>query len=843
MARNEEAIRRRIEQRIAYVQANPGISKAQAREQYYVQTRAAELEAQGQEVDRAALRQKFRSGQVSREGFYVQGEQERLQSRAARIVNEVTSNTASIPSPGGGQRVVDDVRSSGVTSGITTSGGDAGTRMVGATYTSADQARNAQRQRQERVTAEKFASRYGSVNDAFGTPMQYDKTDWSSRAGVELYRGATYAAKPFVVVGGAAKGAMDELAATFTNPLINRVGGLFGQKPNLREATPGEAAITTAGTLVDIASGGVSAGIRRSLGPVARQAAQPLLTRIGQRIAVEGPAAVAGQGIRSTAGSVANVTGRTRGLRGVTNLGRRITGAVGDIYGNPAVPSPTATVGGRRVATWNSGRRAQVPFGELGPGPTATPPKAPPSWLATPESRQQFIDDVFGKPTTPAATPMPAATPTTGATPGGTASNAIDELRATTQKLIDDANAPQVTPTRGRGGRKPKKTETTTPAASTANDAAQAQVQAGKARLKELKKELAEAKKMDDGDGAAGVVDQIQRDIAKVEADLSKLKTNLGIQPKGAGQATTPANVTSGTVPGRTPAPTPAASTRGSGTGRGSTSRSTTPASETVPPAKTTPAQPETASPARSSGRRSTSRATDDTPRTENVNDEATLDVLWQWAKENAPARKAGTLGPRPSGWKPASQRGVDVALPKNEPVQIQIDTTRAQNLARQEAKSIATQRQASQQFRESERIRAQAGNLRTQQRGSRTRYRNLDERLRALQDDLAARGGADPVIQKRIASLQKQIASERTKRAQVLGQQRTAQTQARQLEAQARGLQEQRLDYVGRPEAGPRMDQTQGRRTATSVAEESRQANTSKWFDDENIRDPYAED
>jgi hypothetical protein len=55
------------------VQSKPNIPKAQARQQFFVQTRAAELQAKGVEVTkekRAQLRQKFQSGEVKRSGFY-----------------------------------------------------------------------------------------------------------------------------------------------------------------------------------------------------------------------------------------------------------------------------------------------------------------------------------------------------------------------------------------------------------------------------------------------------------------------------------------------------------------------------------------------------------------------------------------------------------------------------------------------------------------------------------------------------------------------------------------------------------------------------------------------------
>jgi hypothetical protein len=62
----------RIRQRKEFVQANPELDPAEARKRFYVQTRAQELQKSGVEVTkerRAALRQKFASGGVQRQGF------------------------------------------------------------------------------------------------------------------------------------------------------------------------------------------------------------------------------------------------------------------------------------------------------------------------------------------------------------------------------------------------------------------------------------------------------------------------------------------------------------------------------------------------------------------------------------------------------------------------------------------------------------------------------------------------------------------------------------------------------------------------------------------------------
>ncbi len=63
----------RIKARQEFVQSKPELSPAEARKQFFVQTRAQELQKSGVEVTkerRAALRQKFATGNVQRQGFY-----------------------------------------------------------------------------------------------------------------------------------------------------------------------------------------------------------------------------------------------------------------------------------------------------------------------------------------------------------------------------------------------------------------------------------------------------------------------------------------------------------------------------------------------------------------------------------------------------------------------------------------------------------------------------------------------------------------------------------------------------------------------------------------------------
>lgn len=87
-----------IKKRVEFVQSKPDVPKAQARQQFFVQTRAAELQAKGVEVTkekRAQLRQKFQSGEVKRSGFYTDADR-------ARIAAIKTGSGDSTTTPGSG---------------------------------------------------------------------------------------------------------------------------------------------------------------------------------------------------------------------------------------------------------------------------------------------------------------------------------------------------------------------------------------------------------------------------------------------------------------------------------------------------------------------------------------------------------------------------------------------------------------------------------------------------------------------------------------------------------------------------------------------------------------------
>ena len=95
------AVAQRKQQRVEFVQGHPALRPEEARQQFYVQTRSAELTAAGKEVDKAALRQKFQSGGVTREGFYTPGDIKRIAVNNGSLAEQNTSKSApDVPVPG-----------------------------------------------------------------------------------------------------------------------------------------------------------------------------------------------------------------------------------------------------------------------------------------------------------------------------------------------------------------------------------------------------------------------------------------------------------------------------------------------------------------------------------------------------------------------------------------------------------------------------------------------------------------------------------------------------------------------------------------------------------------------
>lgn len=99
MAKKKEdpaKVEQRKQERVAFVQGHPLLQPEQARQQFYVQTRAQELGAKGLPVDRGQLRENFQTGNIQREGFYTPGDISRI---AAQQQNNNTSNSTNTTTP------------------------------------------------------------------------------------------------------------------------------------------------------------------------------------------------------------------------------------------------------------------------------------------------------------------------------------------------------------------------------------------------------------------------------------------------------------------------------------------------------------------------------------------------------------------------------------------------------------------------------------------------------------------------------------------------------------------------------------------------------------------------
>jgi hypothetical protein len=256
----------RIKARKEFVQSKPDLDPAKARQQFFVQTRVQELEKSGVEVTkerRAALRQKFASGNVQRAGFYTPA---------------------------------DLAKYTGGSTGGSTGGGSTPTVKQTGGYMDPTRGKDVVGFKPGQV--QKSTSK-GKIIKA---PSAAAQKGWDAEYGVERSNSNWYernvakplqrygATNPVGVPGQAAKdvvvGAknlvnetLGSMAATFTNPTINAVAGLFGKKPKLREAGVAEAAITTAGTILDISTLGGSKPVTTALTRSAQKVSQSLLRK------------------------------------------------------------------------------------------------------------------------------------------------------------------------------------------------------------------------------------------------------------------------------------------------------------------------------------------------------------------------------------------------------------------------------------------------------------------------------------------------------------------------------------------------------------------------------------
>lgn len=312
---------RRIDERIAFVQSHPELSKEEARTRYYVQTRAAELEAQGKTVDRQALRRKFQMGEVTRAGFYTPGDIQAAARRRAALNATRTGETGPTGTGPTGTPPPTEVKPP-------ETGPLGGTNMVRGVPT-----------RMGRETQ----SWTGPKPTAPAAKEPEKITPWQEQWPNKQINAAIN--KVDRVVTGAGKFAYNTLVdtgesfnATFINPSINIIGGLFGKNPNLRNAGPVEATTNVVTTAADIFTFGTSraatTGLRAASPGIIRTASAAigeLLSRPSTaRATGEVFAGISGRQVVREAGTIAAETG-----------GRIVKGAVEKIPGGAKVKAAT----------------------------------------------------------------------------------------------------------------------------------------------------------------------------------------------------------------------------------------------------------------------------------------------------------------------------------------------------------------------------------------------------------------------------------------------------------------------------------------------------------------------
>ena len=262
--------------RVAFVKSKPDLTPVEARTRFFVQTRAAELQAKGVEVTkqkRQELRQKFASGGVQRQGFYTPADI----ARAAAAKNTVTPPTVTPPTGVAPQSLAD---------------------YKNTVYSNLDKENTARRP----LTSPKRNPL--GINDDFYAAIKDPIGDFQKSP---VGRGITWIGKTAsdVVLGTA-----ESLSATFVNPSLNQLNrGLDklpfydGSKvPHFREAGALESAINVADVILTAATFGAAKGVttvpfaaaRRSL---VRRAGTRAITKIDD--VIRGSKA-AGQIVRGT---------------------------------------------------------------------------------------------------------------------------------------------------------------------------------------------------------------------------------------------------------------------------------------------------------------------------------------------------------------------------------------------------------------------------------------------------------------------------------------------------------------------------------------------------------------
>ena len=262
--------------RVAFVKSKPDLSPLEARTRFFVQTRAAELQAKGVEVTkqkRQELRQKFATGGVQRQGFYTPADI----ARAAAAKNNVTPPVVVPPTSTATPQNLADYKMTG--------------------YVNAS----------NRTAAPKANKNPLGINDDFYAAIKDPIGDFQ---GSPVGRGITWLGK---TASNIVTDTAESMTATFLAPPANLIGAglnkVTGAKPGSewyydrqRVAGPLESAINVADVVLTAATFGGSKGIttvpfaaaRRSL---VRRAGTKAVTKIDD--VVRG-SKTAGQIVRGT---------------------------------------------------------------------------------------------------------------------------------------------------------------------------------------------------------------------------------------------------------------------------------------------------------------------------------------------------------------------------------------------------------------------------------------------------------------------------------------------------------------------------------------------------------------
>lgn len=212
-------VAQRKAERVAFVKAHPELKPEVARKRFFVQTRASELEAAGKPVDRAALRKKFETGGVTREGFYTPADVNRIAARNASLADsKVTPTTPTTTPKPSTQSVVPPKTQTVVTPTTSTTVPKTGTTVPSTQQKpiSGGMPRIADRVNQNAARATSMAPDTAAAKANAPKP---DKPLYNTKPGTDVPTNPVLRA--FYEVGKFTVGGIESAKASYVNPLLN----------------------------------------------------------------------------------------------------------------------------------------------------------------------------------------------------------------------------------------------------------------------------------------------------------------------------------------------------------------------------------------------------------------------------------------------------------------------------------------------------------------------------------------------------------------------------------------------------------------------------------------------